>query len=84
MALLKDEQFHVAGLHSEKNQNYRFEVMKAFKEGLVLKNAFSRQHKIILRRSGQCLLSFLFFVFCFLFLQGGWMYWCPQTWLQGA
>jgi len=31
--ILKDEQFHVAGLHSEKSQPYRFRVMKAFKEG---------------------------------------------------
>jgi len=29
---LRSEQFHVAGIYGEKSQNYRFRVMKAFKE----------------------------------------------------
>ena len=29
---LRNEQFHVAGIHSNKTQQYRFRVMKAFKE----------------------------------------------------
>ena len=31
--LLREEQFHAAGLHSDKTQPYRFRVMKAFKDG---------------------------------------------------
>lgn len=31
--LLRNEQFHVAGLHSEKSQQYRFKVLNCFKEG---------------------------------------------------
>eukprot|EP01127_Copromyxa_protea_P005248 TRINITY_DN1516_c0_g1_i4.p1 TRINITY_DN1516_c0_g1~~TRINITY_DN1516_c0_g1_i4.p1 ORF type:complete len:270 (-),score=30.61 TRINITY_DN1516_c0_g1_i4:28-837(-) len=30
---LKSEQFHVAGLHSEKTQGYRFRVISAFRQG---------------------------------------------------
>jgi len=33
VALLRNEQFHVAGLHSDKSQGYRFRVIKAFKDG---------------------------------------------------
>jgi len=33
VGVLKQEQFHVAGLHSDKSQGYRFRVMKGFKEG---------------------------------------------------
>ena len=34
-SLLKEEQFHVAGLHSEKSQECRFKVMSTFKNGRV-------------------------------------------------
>jgi ATP-dependent RNA helicase DDX41 len=30
---LRQEQFHVAGIHSGKNQAYRFRVMNAFRNG---------------------------------------------------
>jgi len=30
---LRDEQFHVAGIHGEKTQQFRFRAMKSFKEG---------------------------------------------------
>jgi len=33
--LLREEQFHAAGLHSDKAQPYRFRVMKAFKDGAL-------------------------------------------------
>jgi superfamily II DNA/RNA helicase len=33
--VLRQEQFHVAGLHSEKSQAYRFRVMRAFREGQI-------------------------------------------------
>jgi superfamily II DNA/RNA helicase len=33
--LLREEQFHAAGLHSDKTQPYRFRVMKAFKDGAL-------------------------------------------------
>jgi superfamily II DNA/RNA helicase len=31
---LQAEQFHVAGIHSQKVQHYRFRAMNAFKEGI--------------------------------------------------
>ena len=33
--LLKKEQFHASGLHSEKSQDYRFKLVSAFREGKV-------------------------------------------------
>ncbi|XP_032234355.1 DEAD-box ATP-dependent RNA helicase 35A [Nematostella vectensis] len=33
--LLKQEQFHASGLHSEKPQDYRFKLVKAFRDGKV-------------------------------------------------
>ncbi|XP_068702848.1 uncharacterized protein [Montipora foliosa] len=33
--LLKDEQFHASGLHSEKSQDYRFKLVSAFRDGKV-------------------------------------------------
>lgn len=33
--LLKKEQFHTSGLHSEKSQDYRFKLVSAFREGQV-------------------------------------------------
>ena len=33
--LLKTEQFHASGLHSEKSQDYRFKLVGAFREGKV-------------------------------------------------
>ncbi|KAJ0408117.1 hypothetical protein P43SY_002087 [Pythium insidiosum] len=33
--LLRHEQFHVAGLHGEKAQSFRFQVVTAFREGVV-------------------------------------------------
>jgi len=40
VTFLKSEQFHVAGLHGEKMQTYRFQVMKAFKEGKLLCSSY--------------------------------------------
>eukprot|EP01130_Rhizamoeba_saxonica_P002027 TRINITY_DN11833_c0_g1_i1.p1 TRINITY_DN11833_c0_g1~~TRINITY_DN11833_c0_g1_i1.p1 ORF type:complete len:484 (+),score=91.84 TRINITY_DN11833_c0_g1_i1:119-1453(+) len=44
--LLRSEQFHAAGIHSNKSQGYRFRVMQAFKEGqldiLVSTNLMAR------------------------------------------
>lgn len=34
--LLREEQFHVAGLHSDKPQPFRFRVMKAFKDSMLI------------------------------------------------
>ncbi len=31
--MLREEQFHAAGIHSMKVQEYRFRAMRAFKEG---------------------------------------------------
>ena len=33
VALLKNEQFHVAGLHSEKSQDVRFKIIDCMKKG---------------------------------------------------
>jgi len=33
VSFLREEQFHVAGIHSEKTQQFRFRAMAAFKEG---------------------------------------------------
>lgn len=33
--LLKNEQFHASGIHSEKSQDYRFKLVSAFREGKV-------------------------------------------------
>ena len=33
--LVKKEQFHASGLHSEKSQDYRFKLVSAFREGKV-------------------------------------------------
>ena len=33
--LLKKEQFHASGLHSEKSQDYRFKLIDAFRDGKV-------------------------------------------------
>ena len=35
VGLLRKEQFHVAGLHSEKTQEYRFKLVSAFRNGKV-------------------------------------------------
>lgn len=33
--LLRSEQFHVAGLHSEKNQDVRFKTIDCMKKGII-------------------------------------------------
>ena len=38
---LKEEQFHAAGLHSEKPQELRFQVIKEFKKGTLVYDMFS-------------------------------------------